>query len=119
MDHSASASISASSFDMSASSSVVWAASATLHPAYISASGSGVVSPPPLEIDVSDSVSVEDDSDVKTEKDLLAYLKELDEVSKRLQQLAVEWGEENPVLAWLVAVIATAVVIQAINALFD
>lgn len=111
MDHSASATIIASSCDISATASVIWAAPTT------------------LEIYVSDSVSVEGDSDVKTEKgqkllpltstELLAYLRELDEVSKRLQQLSVEWGEKNPPLAWLVKLIAACLVIKAINALLN
>ena len=126
MDHSASPSIIASSFNMSANASVIWAAHAKLHHAALM-SASGVVGP--IEIDVSDPVSVDEDSDVKTEKgqkllpltstELLAYLRELDEVSKRLQQLAVELGEENPALAWLAKLIAAYLVIQAINALLN
>lgn len=118
MDHSASASIMASSFNMSANASVVFAAHAKLHNAALM-SASGLVSPPPLEIDVNDSVSVEDDSDVKISTELLAYLRELDEVSKRLQQSAVEWGRQNPVLGWLLMIIAIQLVIKAIDSLLN
>lgn len=64
MDHSASASISASWFDLTPGAWVVGRGIATLH--HMSASGTGIVSP--IEIDVSDPVSVEDDSNAKAEK---------------------------------------------------
>lgn len=119
MEHTASASIVASSLSISATASVTAVGSVTLHPAYISTSGTGVVSPPPLEIDVADTVGVDDERDVKplplTSTELLAYIKGLYEISKQLQQLAVKLGEENPVLAWTLKIIAAYLLIQALR----
>jgi hypothetical protein len=101
--------------------------SVTLPRLQISAHGSGdIVSPPmppsriilppppsPLQIRAHDSIQVEDDSDISEE--LRQFLTELE----RLQQLAVVWGKRNPIAAWLVMVIVSALIIQAIDALFQ
>lgn len=80
----------------------------------------GSVLPPPLEIDVQDSIPVRDSTDAKvTEGELPTYLKELNELSKRSQQLIVVWIDENPVLAPVFIFILCQVMIQLIDAIFS
>lgn len=54
-----------------------------------------------------------------TDNELLDYLGKLNELSKHLQQSALEWSKENPGLAWFLLLVVSPLIIQAINALFE
>ena len=94
---------------------------------YTSPQGDWVPVPPKtLHIHARDSILVNDSTDAKssppiglTEGELRPYLRELDELSKRLQQATLEWSRENPVLAPVVIFILCQVIIQLIDALFE
>ena len=84
---------------------VIRAARTTEHAAYLPPSR---IVLPPLP-----TPQVGGDSDVI--KELREFLTELE----RLQHVAVEWGKRNPVVAWFLMLIASALLRHAVDALLQ